>query len=85
VYFVENFLAVDVRDGAFWFQVILCEVEIDERIVDQQTFRTGGANMFNTTLSAIVPTTHHRRLAKPENVAQGDYLTVAPNFTTFPT
>jgi hypothetical protein len=41
--------------------------------------------MFNTTLSAIVLTKHHRPLAKPENVPQGDYLTVAPNFTTFPT
>jgi hypothetical protein len=41
--------------------------------------------MINTTLSAIVLTTHHRRLAKPENVPQGDYLTVAANFTTFPT
>jgi hypothetical protein len=29
VYFVENFLAVGVPDVAFWFQVMLCEVEID--------------------------------------------------------
>ena len=40
--------------------------------------------MINTTLSAIVLTMHHRRLTKSENLPQGDYLMVAPNFTTFP-